>query len=178
MSQADGNGADRKGENSLELPMLDLPDGHPCHECGRCCAYLAIEIDNPSSLNDYENIHWYLTHRGVSVYVDWEGDWFAEFETVCEHLTEQKTCGIYAERPKICSDFSWDECEVTTRENAWKYRFMTVDELWSWMQAKRPAAWERYQRGREKLIRKREEAGGRLVIRRGRGTDPETRAEA
>ncbi len=165
MSDASEHDRQRLGGTTLELPMVDLPSSHPCHECGRCCAYLSIEIDSPGSFDDFENIHWYLTHKGVSVYIDWEGDWFVEFETVCEHLTEQKTCGIYAERPKICSEFSWDECEITTGESAWKYRFTSIEALVDWLKEKRPAVYERYLRGRAKLFKKRE-SGNRTVIRR------------
>ena len=126
-----------------------------CTECGACCAYVAVEIDNPSSFDDYDHIHWYLTHRGVSVYIDWEGDWFIEFETVCEHLAESRTCGIYEDRPGICSEFSWDECEKTTSEPAWKYRFTKPDELLAFMKQKRPRNYERYMKQREKMMRKR-----------------------
>jgi len=148
-----GSGAER--ETSLELPMLELPGSHPCSECGACCAYVAVEIDNPSSFDDYDHIHWYLTHRGVSVYIDWEGDWFIEFETVCEHRTESSTCGIYEERPKICSDFSWNECEKTTAEAAHKVRFTKPQELFDWLSQKRPRNFERYMKSRDKLLHKR-----------------------
>ena len=119
---------------------------------------MSVEVDNPSAFSDYDQIFWYLTHRGVSVYVDWEGDWYVEFETVCEHLTEARTCGIYEERPKLCSDFSWDECEVSTGESAWQYRFSKPDELLEFMKRKRPRNHERYLQAREKLLRKRQES--------------------
>ena len=150
--------AKKNGDGRIELPLASLPGVHPCSECGHCCTYVSVEIDNPSTFGDYDNAHWYLTHRGVSVYIDWEGDWFIEFETVCEHLTEARTCGIYEERPKICSDFSWDECEKTTKEAAWKYRFTTPDELLVFMREKRPRNYERYMKEREKLIAKRRAA--------------------
>ncbi len=142
----------------MELPLVNLPGAHPCSECGHCCTYVSVEIDNPSTFGDYDNVYWYLTHRAVSVYVDWEGDWFIEFETVCEHLSEARTCGIYEERPKICSDFSWNECEKTTNEPAWKHRFTTPDELLAFMREKRPRNYERYTVEREKLAAKRRAA--------------------
>jgi len=132
-----------------------LPTVHPCAECGHCCTYVSVEIDNPSVFKDYDNIYWYLTHRGVSVYICWEGDWFIEFETVCEHLSEARTCGIYEDRPGICSEFSWDECEKTTNEPAWKHRFTKPDELIAFMKEKRPRNYERYMKQREKMMRKR-----------------------
>ncbi len=151
-----GNGA--APETAMELPLLQLSEAHPCSECGHCCTYVAVEIDNPSTFDDYDHIYWYLAHRGVSVYVDWESDWFIEFQTVCEHMTEAKTCGIYEERPKICSDFSWNECEKTTSEPAHQYRFTKPSELLDFLREKRPRNYERYLKGCEKLLRKREEA--------------------
>ena len=63
-----GNGA--QPETTMELPLADLPGSHPCAGCAACCTYVAVEIDNPSSFDDYDHIYWYLTHRDVSVYID------------------------------------------------------------------------------------------------------------
>ena len=144
------------GINKLELPLANLPNSHPCNECGQCCTYVAVEIDEPTGFDDYDNIFWYLTHRGVSVYIDWEGDWFIEFETVCENLSEAKTCAIYEDRPKMCSDFSWDECEKTTKEKAYKSRFSNPDGFFHFMETRRPRAYERYLKHRDKMQRKRQ----------------------
>jgi hypothetical protein len=67
----------------LELPLVQLPSAHPCSSCGECCTYIATQIDDPQSFRDYDQIHWYLTHENVQVYVDWEGDWYLEFLTRC-----------------------------------------------------------------------------------------------
>jgi Fe-S-cluster containining protein len=147
----------------LELPLITLPGAHPCHACGQCCTYVAVQIDSPTSFEDYENIFWYTAHRGVSVYIDWEGDWYIEFETVCEHLTAERTCAVYAERPKMCSDFSPDECEVTTKERAWKYRFETPERFFEWLERKRPASFARYLKRRRQLLRKRGNPIDRLL---------------
>jgi len=146
------------GTEPIELPMLKLPSEHPCASCGECCRYLAVEIDAPTHNRDYDHIFWYLTHRGVSVYIDWEGDWFVEFQTTCEHLTEEATCGIYRERPEICSDFEWDSCERATKEPASKVLFHTPKEFFVWMQEKRPRAWAKLQKHREKVIAEREKS--------------------
>src|SRR5262249_19164493 len=44
----------------LELPLVSLPSLHPCADCGACCSYVATQIDDPSTFQQYENIHWYL----------------------------------------------------------------------------------------------------------------------
>jgi len=149
---------DTKSGIDLELPLLNLPSVHPCHNCGECCNYVAVEIDNPQTFKDYENVFWYLTHRHISVYVDWEGDWFIEFETPCEHMTAGKTCGIYETRPHMCSDFSWNECEKTTQERAWKHRFETPETFFEFMRDKRPKQFARYAERRGRMLRKRERA--------------------
>lgn len=133
-----GNGA------SLELPLLALPSSHPCSGCGDCCTYVAVRIDNPRSNADYDHVHWYLSHRGVSVYLDWDGDFYLEFETRCDHLTAERTCAIYRERPEICAEFSWDECEKGTGEPGHKVRFETPEQFATWFAARRPKAYARY----------------------------------
>lgn len=150
-----GDGTDGRAMSALELPLMVLPSSHPCHGCGECCRYVATEIDEATAFKDHENVVWYLVHRDVSVYIDWEGDWYLEFKTVCEHLTDQAACGIYEDRPEICSEFSWDECEKTTQERAYKFRFTTPDEYHAWHAKQRPKSYARYMKRREKLLAKR-----------------------
>ena len=145
----------RRSAPVLELPLVTLPSAHPCSGCGACCTYVATQIDDPNTFQQYENIHWYLTHENVGVYIDWEGDWFIEFQTRCRHLTEQKTCAIYEERPRVCSEFSFTECERTTKEPGWKHYFHTQAELVAFLREKRPRAYERYMRKRRELLHKR-----------------------
>jgi Fe-S-cluster containining protein len=156
-----GGGNGKADAAPLELPLLNLPSAHPCHACGECCRYVAIEIDAPTTNNDYDQMHWYLVHGGVSVYVDWEGDWFVEFTTRCDHLTEGATCGVYEERPKICSDFSFEECEVTTKEPAARHRFDTLEQFLAWFRERRPKSYARYAAFRRDLLRGRAAAAGR-----------------
>jgi Fe-S-cluster containining protein len=141
-----------EAQATFELPLVNLPSAHPCHGCGECCRYVAVEIDKPAAFRDYDHIFWYLTHRQVTVYVDWEGGWFLEFETICEHLTPGRTCGIYEERPRICSSFSWEECERNTQERAWKHRFRDPDEFFTWLREQRPRSYERYAKQRRRML--------------------------
>lgn len=165
--------------DAMEVPFVELPESHPCNDCGVCCDYVAVEIDPPTSFKDYENIHWYLVHRDITVYIDWEGDWFIEFMSPCENQTEAKTCGIYEVRPEMCSGFSWEECEHTVKEPAHRYRFNTPEEFFSWMEETRPAAYKRWVKSRKKLLEKRQqrregdeqpEESGKLAP--GRATQP------
>jgi hypothetical protein len=140
---------------SLALPLVSLPGAHPCRDCAQCCRYIATQIDDPTAFRDYEHIFWYLAHRDVSVYIDHDGDWYLEFRTVCRHLAPSGTCEIYAERPQICEDYSFEECEVTTREPGYRQRFDSHQELLQWLRVQRPKAFERYMRKRRELLRKR-----------------------
>lgn len=165
--EANGNGEPLPAERSdrMELPLAVLPSHHPCHSCGDCCRYVAVEIDAPTCNGDYEHIFWYLTHRNVAIYVDWEGDWFIEFQTTCENETESITCAIYEERPRICSEFSWEDCERNVPEPAAKRRFEAPKEFFDWLEAKRPKAFERYMKFRRKLLSGRRNAAGRVRVR-------------
>ncbi|HEX9637447.1 MAG TPA: YkgJ family cysteine cluster protein [Acidobacteriota bacterium] len=91
------------------LPMI--PSQHPCHECGLCCRYVAIEIDPPRSKRDVSDILWHLYHRDVSAFISHEGDWYLQYTTPCEHLQPGGACAIYQERPAVCREYQVDECE-------------------------------------------------------------------
>jgi Fe-S-cluster containining protein len=163
---ASGESAAPSVERSpLELPLVTLPASHPCRDCAQCCRYIATQIDDPTSFREYENLFWYLTHRDVSVYIDHDGDWYLEFRTECRHLSPSGTCGIYAERPQICETYSFEECEVTTREPGYRHRFQSYTELLDWLRAKRPRAYERYMRRRREMLKRRRQ---RTEGRRGR----------
>jgi hypothetical protein len=153
---------------SVELPLLVLPQSHPCAGCGECCRYVATQIDRPTTNTDYDQIFWYLTHKDVSVYIDWEGDFYLEFRTLCEHLTPANTCAIYRERPEICSDFSFEECEKGTGEPAHKARFEKPAEFLAWFEQRRPKAFARFVAYREKLIADRAGKREARAVRRSR----------
>jgi Fe-S-cluster containining protein len=101
---------------TLDLPLVDLPGAHPCSGCGACCTYVATQIDDPSTFKQYENIYWYLTHENIGVYIDWEGDWYLEVQTRCRNLTEARTCGIYVDRPLVCSSSRGPTAEELRRQ--------------------------------------------------------------
>jgi Fe-S-cluster containining protein len=143
-------------DSKPKLPLFELPGTHPCNSCGECCRYVAVEIDRPTTPRDYDQIHWYVTHRGVAVYVDWEGDWYLEFETVCDHLTPAATCGVYRDRPELCAEFSWETCEKSTGEPGHRVRFTQPSEFFEWLETKRPRSFEKYVDYRRRLIEARD----------------------
>ncbi len=42
-----------------------------CDSCTAvCCSYFAFPIETPKDKGDYDDIRWYLCHKGITVYVD------------------------------------------------------------------------------------------------------------
>ena len=72
-----------------------------------------------------------------------------------------KTCAIYVDRPLVCSEFSWNDCEKSTSEPPAKHYFRSYEDLLGFMQSKRPKAFARYARKRRELLRARERAASR-----------------
>ncbi len=135
---------------------MEKQSDHPCFQCVQCCTYVAIEIDTPSTMKEYDYIFWYLYHQGVSVFVDWESNWFIKFETRCEHLNSLGLCNSYSSRPVICKEFEWRECENRVRdEPADKWLFESSDQFLRWFEKKRPKAFQRFQ----KYMRKKHRGG-------------------
>lgn len=85
----------------------------PCRKCeARCCRYFALELDTPRNKDDFENIRWYLAHRGAEVFVE-RRKWFLEVKTRCRYLTKDHRCKIYEKRPQVCRDYDRKTCEFT-----------------------------------------------------------------
>ena len=157
-------GAEAEPENALA--GMEKQSDHPCFECVQCCTYVAIEIDTPTTMKEYDYIVWYLYHENVSVFVDWEGSWFIKFDARCQPLNSQGLCDSYATRPLICREFDWRDCENRVKdEPADKWLFETSDQFLRWFEKKRPKTFRRYQKYMRKKRRSGEEEElGRLKI--------------
>ena len=100
-----------------------------CSKCdGKCCKYVALEIDTPEDLEDFENIKWYVVHKNVNIYVEEDGIWNLEFITPCEYLGENNLCKIYNRRPDICRDYNQEECTFHNDYNE-KYSFKKIEDV-------------------------------------------------
>lgn len=100
-----------------------------CEHCiGACCRYIALPLEEPLELSDFDAIRWYLLHEGVSVFVE-KGDWYISMTTTCRHLQPDYRCGIYATRPKICRDYSTDNCDYHSGDYGWERHFATPEHL-------------------------------------------------
>lgn len=78
-------------------------------------------------------------HKDVFVYIDHEDDWFVEFETPCENLTEAHHCKKHKERPKICRDHGEEEgtqCVFFSDDDPHTHRFSTAAEFEEYLESK------------------------------------------
>ena len=126
-------------------------DGPPCHMCtARCCKYFALEIDKPTSLEEFDHIRWYLMHEGIAVWVD-DGDWYLEIRTVCKHLQPDNSCGIYENRPQVCREYGSDKdepCEYFTDHLKYDQYWDSDADFEVWYKAE-------YEKRRKKRAQKR-----------------------
>jgi Fe-S-cluster containining protein len=138
---------DARDDGERLLPVISKATDHPCFECAKCCTYVAVEIDTPTTAKEYDQVVWYLYHQHVEVFVDWDDAWHVLFRTRCEQLTPAGLCGVYAQRPAICKDFDWRECEQRfTPEDGPpdKLAWRTAGEFLAWFEKQRPRAYARY----------------------------------
>lgn len=100
-----------------------------CEHCtGFCCRYIALPIETPTERGEFEDIRWYLLHEGISVFVE-GGDWYLNVATNCRHLQPDFRCGIYETRPRICRDYSTDNCDYHSGDYGWEHHFTCPEHL-------------------------------------------------
>jgi len=82
-----------------------------CKQCnGLCCKYFAMEIDKPTTKNDFENIRWYISHQKTTVFIQ-NRKWYLNVKNRCKHLDGDNRCKIYENRPTICRRLDPKHCE-------------------------------------------------------------------
>lgn len=100
-----------------------------CRRCnGMCCRYFGLPIETPETPSDFDDIRWYMLHKGTEVYVD-DDQWYLNVNNVCRHLQRDNSCGIYESRPRICQKYSTGTCEITSDEYEHEQHFYTVEHL-------------------------------------------------
>ncbi len=95
-----------------KLRRDELPAGKVlCDYCvAKCCRYFAVSIDKPDALDDFQLLRWFVMHGQTAVFVE-DDDWYLLVQTPCKHLLSDHRCGTYATRPKICREYTTDNCE-------------------------------------------------------------------
>ena len=100
-----------------------------CHKCsGLCCRYLALPIDKPTNKGDFDDIRWFLAHKGISVFVD-EGDWYINIDNPCRHLTRNNRCAIYEHRPRICRGYEHKSCDFQSNKYDYELYLTSMEDL-------------------------------------------------
>lgn len=108
-----------------------------CDFCtGKCCRYFSLPIDTPHTWDDYDSIRWYLAHGQTLVYVVKE-QWYLLVKTRCQYLSADNRCRIYFNRPKICREYTTDDCEY---DDEWSFTkmFETPEQIWEYAEALLP----------------------------------------
>ncbi|MFP4434386.1 MAG: YkgJ family cysteine cluster protein [Planctomycetota bacterium] len=101
-----------------------------CSQCdGKCCKYFCLEIDEPDTYEEFEDVRWYLCHGDVSVHIDEDGDWYLSVMNACRFLDDANRCTIYEDRPLICRTYSQDGCDFTQGDYQYQQLFHTPEEL-------------------------------------------------
>jgi Fe-S-cluster containining protein len=128
---------EERSVNRIPLPVVQSkPEPVECTECGKCCTYVGVEIDEPTGAKDASDILWYLYHPGVYIYVDGNDEWSVHFESRCRNLDENLLCRVYEQRPDICRGFDPETCEVNDHENT-AYTFRQPGEFLDWLRENR-----------------------------------------
>ena len=131
----------------IPLPMFPAPPKPlvACTVCGKCCTYVSVGINEPSSLRSASDILWYLYHEKVTVYLDGDGEWCVMFEARCRNLGADLLCGVYEDRPHICRAFDNKTCDVNSTEGE-AITFREPLQFLNWLEVKRPRIYRQIQK--------------------------------
>ncbi len=137
-----------------------------CDQCAAlCCRYFALPIENPTTANDYDDIRWYLVHENVVIFIE-KRQWYLGVMSKCKHLGDDNRCGIYETRPRICKEYSTENCDWHGGEYEFDTLFTSAEQLREYGEmklaklAKRDAA-KGAKAGKGKLGGKAKPAGSR-----------------
>ena len=112
-----------------------------CTECAKCCTYVAVGINAPTTPKLATEILWHLYHRGVSVCRDEAGEWYVQFEARCKNLGTGNMCEVYLTRPHICRDYDDQSCEVNAPQKG-LIEFTEPMPFLEYLRAKRPKVYK------------------------------------
>ncbi len=124
----------------VNLPVIqDAPpaDRVSCLQCAKCCTYVAVGINAPTTPKLATEILWHLYHRGVSVSRDEAGAWYVQFEARCRYLGQGNLCEVYLNRPHICRAYDDQSCEVNAPQ-AGQIDFTEPTQFLDYLSRKRP----------------------------------------
>jgi len=114
-----------------------MDKANQCDKCtGLCCRYFAMPIDTPENKGDYDDIRWFLCHKGVSVFVE-DGDWYINIKNKCKYLSEDDhRCKIYDKRPRICRGYRHSTCDIVEGEYDFELHFTSAEQMEEYIKIK------------------------------------------
>ncbi len=124
----------------VSLPVIqdEKPAGRVhCLQCAKCCTYVAIGMNAPTTPKLASEILWHLYHEGVSVCRDEAGEWYVQFEARCRNLGPGNLCAIYENRPHICRAYDDAVCEVNAPQ-AGLLEFRQPAQYLAYLREKKP----------------------------------------
>lgn len=127
-----------------------------CEQCSAlCCKYFALPIETPEDKGDYDDIRWYLCHKGITVFVE-EGDWYISIKNKCKHLSEKDNrCKIYDKRPRICRQYRHRTCDLVEGEYDYELHFTSDKQMEEYIKIKFGDNVKEKQKSKKKRKRKK-----------------------
>ena len=114
-----------------------MPKSEICAQCdGKCCRHIALQIDEPEDADDFNDIRWYLCHRGVQVFVE-EGKWYLQVYARCRYLDENFRCMNYEKRPNLCRSYKTGNCEGKKLDFDYELHFKSDADLEAYLAGKK-----------------------------------------
>ena len=115
-----------------------------CDRCtALCCRYFALEIDEPETSEDFDDIRWYLAHENVHIFIE-DDEWYLSVQTRCQYLQDDNRCGIYEDRPKMCREYTTDNCDYYIGQYDFQQYFTKPEELEAYAQTVLGEKYRRY----------------------------------
>ena len=106
-----------------------------CDYCSaKCCRYFSLSIDRPNTAADFDYLRWYLLHEHATIFVE-DDAWYLLVHTKCKQLQSDNRCGIYETRPKICRNYTTDQCEYDDSYTFDRY-FETAEQIEEYVNAR------------------------------------------
>ncbi len=100
-----------------------------CEHCtGACCRYIALPIEEPTTRRDFDDIRWYLMHKGITVFVE-DDEWFIQISADCRNLLPNNMCGAYETRPEICREYKAKDCDYSGGDYRYEIHLTTVKDV-------------------------------------------------
>ncbi|MBN2211191.1 MAG: YkgJ family cysteine cluster protein [Sedimentisphaerales bacterium] len=118
-----------------------------CKKCtGLCCRYLALPIETPTTKGEYDDIRWYLAHKGISIFVE-DGDWYIKIANRCKYLNSNHRCKIYEKRPRICRGYKHEGCDIQPGAYDYELHFTSMEQMEEYMSRK---PWKKRKKDKKK----------------------------